>query len=57
MIWSLEKGSGDDIAMWGKLRNWEPKGSHKDDKLDIATNWSEITCLRPQTNQKQTDQF
>ena len=36
MVW-VEKGSRDGIAMWGELRNWEPKGSHKNDKLDIVT--------------------
>jgi len=54
MVWGLEKGSRDGIAMWGELRNWEPKGSHKDDKLDIATNWSKLHASGPKpTKNKQ----
>lgn len=35
MVWGLEKGQGM-VAMSEKLRNWEPKESHKKDKLNIA---------------------
>ena len=37
MVWGLEIVLRDGVSMSQELRNWEPKESHKNEKLDIAT--------------------